>query len=104
MTNGSSLWNSESASTLSSDNSTSQVTPSGLSQSEAGPSNFDAREQGVWIQGNRELLSLVCVLQGATDSQQGASSYDCINLLEKCTHCGCSFTPEAYRLHILPFF
>ena len=94
MTNSDNLWSSDSANTSSSDN--------GPAAGPSGSHNAELEEQGTWIEGNCELLSLIRVLQGAADPKRGASMYECFNLLEKCSHC--CFTPEAYRLHIRTVF
>jgi len=73
MTNGDNLWSSDSANTSSSDN--------GLAAGPSGSHDAELEEQGTWIEGNHELLSLIRVLQGAADPKRGASMYDCLKYI-----------------------
>ena len=56
------------------------------------------------IEGNTELRRLIITLQAAANPNEGASVYDCINLLNQCPHCGRSFSPNAYKTHIQAHF
>jgi len=55
-------------------------------------------------QGSPEFHTIICTLFAASDPEQGATAYDCHNLLNLCSHCGCLFTPKAYKAHILANF
>jgi len=86
---------------------------------EAGPSgnNVDNNEvmeimapdyhdaiHGLIEQGSPEFRATIQTLFAASNPDQGATAYDCHNLLNPCSHCGCLFTPKAYKAHILANF